>query len=332
MVRKGTRTPWPQLGAPEDAQGLTRLAEHYLTMLQVRGCTEATLRSRRSQLTPFLQWCELRNLQRADVITKPMLERYQRYLFYYRRKNGKPLTVGAQVNRLRAVRTLFRWLVRSGYLVTNPASDLEMPRMPQRLPKAVLSADEAEKVLALPDVSTPMGLRDRAMLETLYSTGIRRAELGHLKVWDVDAERGTLTVREGKGRKDRMVPAGARALSWIARYVSEARPQLVTCRDDGTLFVNQLGEPFDLVYLSHRVRHYVDAAKLGKSGACHLFRHTMATAMLENGADIRHIQAMLGHASISTTQIYTRVSMRLLKEIHAATHPASLASADESSS
>jgi integrase/recombinase XerD len=146
-------------------------------------------------------------------------------------------------------------------------------------------------------------------------------ELIGLHLFDLDAERGVVMVRQGKGKKDRMIPIGARALAWIAKYRDDVRPELACGADDGTLFLTTLGEPFERNRMTQLVRGYVDAADTGKTGSCHLFRHTMATLMLENGADIRFIQAMLGHAELSTTQIYTQVSIRKLKDIHTATHP-----------
>ncbi len=172
-----------------------------------------------------------------------------------------------------------------------------------------------------PSGAEQMGLRDRAILETLYSTGIRRMEVVNLTVYDLDMERGTLMVRQGKGKKDRMVPIGERAVAWLERYLNDTRPGLVVPPDDATFFLTSSGEPLSPSRLTQLVREYVDAAEIGKRGACHLFRHTMATLMLENGADIRYIQEMLGHAELSTTQIYTRVSIRRLKTVHALTHP-----------
>ena len=168
-------------------------------------------------------------------------------------------------------------------------------------------------MLNLPDTTTTLGVRDRAMLETLYSTGIRRMEIIGLQQRDVDYERGTLMVRQGKGKKGRMIPIGDRALAWVARY-----------RDDGTLFLTVTGQAFSDNRMTQMVRNCVRAAGLGNIGSCHLFRHAMATLMLENGADVRFIQAVLGHADIKTTQVYTRVSIRALKDIHSATHPARL--------
>jgi integrase/recombinase XerD len=156
-----------------------------------------------------------------------------------------------------------------------------------------------------------------------YSTGIRRLELARLKLYDVDTERGTLMVRQGKGRKDRLVPLGERACRWIDRYVAEVRPQLVREPDHGMLFVTDYGEAFEKNRLGDMVKRYMRLAGF-EHGACHAFRHAMATHMLEGGCDIRYIQAILGHSQLSTTEIYTQVSIGKLKAIHAATHPARL--------
>jgi integrase/recombinase XerD len=199
---------------------------------------------------------------------------------------------------------------------------LELPKLERRLPKAILSAQEAESVINQPDIGEPLGLRDRAILETLYSTGIRRQELINLLVQDVDRERGTLFVRQGKGKADRMIPIGERAVQWIDKYLNETRPELACGQDEGRLFLSQYGTAISPNGLTLLVRNYIEKAHIGKRGSCHLFRHTMATLMLENGADIRFIQAMLGHVKLDTTQIYTQVSIKKLKEIHTLTHPA----------
>lgn len=186
----------------------------------------------------------------------------------------------------------------------------------------MLTADEAEAVMATPVVTEPLGLRDRAMLELLYATAIRRSELVALKLFDVDYARATLVVRQGKGNKDRVVPLGERAKAWLVAYRDRVRPGLVAGRDPGVLFLSRDGRPMEAKRLSEKVHGYVAAAGTGKPDSCHLLRHTAATLMLEGGADIRFIQALLGHESLETTQIYTRVSAAKLAEIHAATHPA----------
>ena len=222
------------------------------------------------------------------------------------------------------IRAWFKWLARQNYILYNPASDIEMPRLERRLPKHILTVEESEQIINQPDTTTPTGIRDRAILETLYSTGMRRMELINLKLFDIDPDRGTVMVRQGKGRKDRMIPIGERALKWIEKYQSDVRPELSTPNDEGILFLTHLSDAFTPNRLTQMVRDYIDAADIGKRGSCHLFRHTIATLMLENGADVRFIQAMLGHVSLETTQIYTQVSIRKLKDIHTATHPAKL--------
>jgi len=311
----------PEVGSKGDPQGLTTLAHAHLEWMRERNYSEQTISGRIKDLRDFLRWCSERGLARACEISRPMLERYQRHLFHWRKTNGQPLTVRSQRHRLDAVRALFRWLAKHNLVLANPASELELPRVPLALPKQLMSAKEIEQVLAACDVTTPLGVRDRAMLETLYSTGVRRFELAQLGVFDLDLSRETVMIRQGKGHKDRVAPIGPRAIAWVLKYLNDVRPSWVVEPDCGVLFLNHLGEPFDPGYLTHLVRGYVEAAGLGKRGSCHLFRHSVATLMLENGADIRFIQAFLGHARLETTQIYTQVSIRQLKEIHTATHP-----------
>jgi len=308
-------------GNPNDPEGLHAWLMRYLEALRVRNYSERTVENRESYLGFFIAWCEARSITRPQEVTKPIIDRYQRHLFHMRKDNGKPLAFSAQVCRLVPVRGFFKWLARQNVLLWNPASEIELPRPEKRLPKHVLTADEAERVMVQPNVFDAIGLRDRAILETLYSTGIRRMEVMRLGVFDVDVERGTLMVRQGKGKKDRMLPIGERAVVWTLKYLNEARPSLVVPPDPGALFLTAEGEALSASRLTQLVREYVLAAELGKSGACHLFRHTCATLMLEGGADIRYIQEMLGHVELTTTQIYTRVSIRKLQAVHALTHP-----------
>lgn len=321
MARKGQSTIKPVIGDVRDRDSLYHHLLRFNAWQHEKNYSVATIETREVYLRYFLLWCDERGLGRPQDITKPILERYQRYLFLYRKEDGQPLTTRSQHTRVTPLRAFFKWLARHNHILYNPASELELPRLERRLPKHVLTIREAETVLAQPDLGTPTGIRDRAMLETLYSTGMRRMELLALHLHDMDADRGTVMIRQGKGKKDRMIPIGERALAWIAKYRDDVRPELASGGDDGTLFLSHLGEAFTPNRLTQLVRDHVNAAGIGKSGACHLFRHTMATLMLENGADIRFIQAMLGHADLSTTQIYTQVSIRMLKDIHTATHP-----------
>jgi len=297
------------------------LLAEYLAWMETQNFSGDTAATRRTTIGYFLEWCGERGLDTPAEITRPVLERYQRSLYRYRKKNGEPLTFRTQNTRLRALKGWFRYLARQNHILHNPASELLLPRLENRLPKHILSVEEAEAVLAAPDVSSVEGLRDRAILETFYSTGMRRMEVANLKLYDIDRERGTVMIRQGKGKKDRHIPIGERALAWIAKYVDTARPELLGASDDGTVFLDSMGLAFDRVRLTTLVRGYIRKAKVGKQGGCHLFRHTVATLMLENGADIRVIQEMLGHAKLTTTEMYTRVSIRLLKQVYEATHP-----------
>jgi len=304
------------------ADRMHALLEQYLVWIGAQNFSRDTMNTSRACVGYFLDWCKERSLEDVTEITRPVLERYQRALYQHRKKNGDPLTFRTQNSRMRAIKSWFRWLARQNYLLHNPASELILPRLENRLPKYILNAEEAERVLAQPEIATSKGLRDRAILETFYSTGMRRIEVVNLKLYDIDADRGTVMIRQGKGKKDRHIPIGERALAWIGKYIREARPELLAASDDHTMFLDNLGGPFDRVYLTTLVRSYVRKAKLGKTGGCHLFRHTVATLMLENGADIRVIQEMLGHAKLTTTELYTRVSINLLKQVYSATHPA----------
>lgn len=314
------KKPFP--GNLNDPEGLAVWVKRFLEYQRVRHYGQTTIRATEGHLRIFIEWAGERGLHRPTEVTKPMLEAHQRWLFYYRKPSGKPLTYATQRHRLQLLKGFFRWLARENVILWNPASEIEMPRLERRLPKAILSEREVEMVFAQPDLSDPLGLRDRVMMEVLYSTGVRRAELARLSLYDVDAERGTLTVRLGKGRKDRTIPIGERALHWLARYVDEVRPALVVLPDSGTTFLTEKGDPVGLEALSMLMRRYINKAKIGKDGSVHIFRHSMATHLLDAGADIRAIQEMLGHVKLTTTQIYTQVSIQRLKLVHDTCHPA----------
>ena len=334
MPRKGqrlkTRKPaWPKPpGFPARADALaghalTRWMEAHFEWMLVTGFTPDTIRARRRALKRFIRWCDERGIADPRDITKPMIERYQRHLFYYRKADGAPLTLGSQFGCLAPLKTFFKWLARENHILYNPASELQLPKHPKHLPRTILSVVEVEAILNQAEPSNSQGLRDRAMLETLYSTGMRRMELPGLALYDVDITRRLVFVREGKGSKDRVIPIGERACAWVEKYVTEARPQLIVANTQA-LFVSDYGEAITPEFVAAKVKRYMQFAGIDKPGATHLFRHACATHMLENGADTRFIQALLGHADLATTQIYTHVSIEKLKAIHAATHPAKL--------
>lgn len=300
---------------------LAALLDKYLQHLAIKGFAESTLRVRRVYMEMFLTWCKKYHATVPAQINRSFLDSYQGFLFQYRKRDGQSLAMTSQHSRLASLKTWFKWLAQRNYIRRDPASELELPRVAYKLPD-FLNKDQAELVLRQPDLESPMGVRDRALLELLYSTGIRRMEIPKLRLYDVDQQNGLVSIREGKGKRDRVVPVGQRAIAWLEKYVVEVRPLIVRKPDEGIIFLTTLGRQFSPNYLSWLARRYVQAADMGKSGACHIFRHTMATLMLEGGADTRYIQAMLGHARLDTTQIYTHVSIRMLKHIHTTTHPA----------
>lgn len=309
-------------GNVDDAQGFFQLLQAHLTWLKVHNFRPCTVRARGVYVRAFGLWCLERELLTPCVITKPMLEAFQRHLFHYRKPNGQPLAWSSQHLHLKEVRQFFAWLAKQNVLPFDPSASIDLPKQPKSLPKAILSVDEVERILKQPDTTTPLGMRDRTIFEVLYSTGIRRAELCGLRLDHIHVDRQALLVECGKGQKDRYVPIGTRALTWIARYVEHARDALAIDPKERTLFLTVDGEPIEPDTLTEYGRRYIKAAGIDKPGSCHIYRHTMATLMHEAGADIRDIQAILGHAKLDTTQIYTHVSLRKLLETHAKTHPA----------
>jgi integrase/recombinase XerD len=342
-----------------DPAGFGALLTRYLAAAETR-YSPGTMPGLNRSLRRFTLWCAERDLKRPRDLTRADVEHYRRWLHHRRKaptaaeatagKDGQPLGSRTQQTELNTVRLFFRWLARQNLILFNPASEVELPRAPKHLPRDVLSAAEMERVLNQVDFRKRMALRDRAILETLYSTAIRRGELAALTAGDLDTGHGTLRIRPGKGRYERVVPIGSRAIAWIERYLAELRPALVgggsgfvdpttnpsTNHELRTtnakhsanheppttnLFLRADGKPLTPTALDGMLRKLLARAGFGHRGRAHLFRHTTATLMLEGGADIRYIQAMLGHAELTTTQIYTRVSIQKLKAVHTASHP-----------
>ena len=293
----------------------------YLDHLTIRAYSAFTMTQNDCALRRFIEWCDARALQAPSEITRPIIERYQRHLHFYRKMDGEPLSLASQIQHLHNLRGWFKYLARAQHILYNPAADIDLPRKPKRLPRNVLSIERVITILQQPNITTPSGIRDRAILEMLYATGMRRSELINLKLHHVDGERGTLLIDQGKGRKDRYVPVGERAITWLTKYLFDVRHLLLMPPDDSVVFLTDYGEPFSKNRLSDLVKNYVMKTGIAH-GSCHLFRHAMATHMLENGADIRFIQAMLGHSELTTTAIYTHVAVTKLKAVYDASHPA----------
>ncbi len=275
-----------------------------------------TLRSYANQLKRFGEWlpqtlaADLRRITRADI------DLYQAYV------RGEQIGVEAQALRMRGVKRLFDHLVSEGQLLLHPADHVVEIRRKDRLPKAVLSVKQVCQLLAAPDTTTSLGLRDRALLELIYATGIRVGELEQVWLGDWERTQQTLVIRHGKGGKARVVPTGAAAAQWLARYVDEVRPTLVKPRPfERALFTTRGGYVLHATQIRVILRGYQAQCHLRKAVAPHALRHACATHLLQAGADIRAIQDLLGHVRLDTTAIYTRVAVVDLKAMHTQYHP-----------
>jgi len=293
-----------------------RLLELYEDDLSVR-YTERTPPSYMPHVYTFLAWLLDRGIDLSAVRTEDLLA-YQSELYAARKKDGRPYAASYQSIRLSVLKSFFRFLTRRGYLLHDPSAEIEHPKAESRLPRTILTKEEAKRILEAPEGKTPRGMRDRAILETLYATGIRASELSNLTPYDVDTEERTLRVVLGKGRKDRNVPLTRAAAQAIETYLVKGRAQLGRSR---FLFLQDRGGRMDRSTLARIVGFWAKEARVKKHVTPHVFRHSVATHLLRGRADIRHIQALLGHASLKTTERYTRVEVQDLRDVIRRAHP-----------
>ncbi|MCB1662671.1 MAG: tyrosine-type recombinase/integrase [Pseudomonadales bacterium] len=304
-------------------RALSACVDFYLEDCLVKGLSPRTVEGKCSALKAFARWALSEDLRRLQDIGLEEIEAYQAYLFRYRQPyNHKPLFKATIRNRLTAVKVMFHRLHRRGVIKENGLALMELPKVPRQLPRGYLDLSEIESALNQSLLHNYKGLRDRAILAVYYATGIRRMELANLAINDVNLKAGILTVNAGKGEKDRRVPVAQSACVWIRLYLLHVRPRLQQLYSGTALFIDDHGRQFREHQLTRIVSKYVRRAGISKPGACNLFRHSTATLMHENGADIRHVQEMLGHADISTTQVYTHVTINKLREVYNKTHPA----------
>ena len=329
-------------GGASSPRSFVRLVPLWLSHLEHRMYTAATRATYGTSLGLFVAWCHTREVHDADHVTRAVIECYQRHLFALRTGRGQsvrripvsaaessadqaagakglPLTAWSQRSRVRPIMRFYAWAVRNCHVGANPAADIDLPRLGQALPE-LLTRDDLTAVFAACDLSTALGVRDRAFMELLYATGLRRMEALNVEIEHLDLVRGLVQVIGGKGRKDRYVPTGQRALGWIVRYLTDVRPQW--CRDglNRRIFLNTCGQPISGTAIGLRVQRFIAKAGITKRGACHLFRHSFATHLLENGCDLRLIGSMLGHKDLSSTAIYTHTAVTALLQAHAAFH------------
>lgn len=254
-------------------------------------------------------------------ITKEHISLYRKEVFYHLNDKGRQNAFSTQNNYIRAMKTFFYFLQAEGYLSYNPAKGIAYAKVPTQLPKTILTPQEAKKLIKTPDIHTPLGYRDRAMLEVLYSTGIRRNELRNLKPQDVDCEKGFLRVTQGKGDRDRIVPLGKIACKYVENYIRLVRLDLVSKKNSPYLFLTWTGNQMCTGTMRDLIHKYTKKAKINKTVTPHVFRHSMATHLLQKKANIRCVQEILGHKFLDTTQKYTRITITDLKEAHQQCHP-----------
>jgi integrase/recombinase XerD len=243
-------------------------------------------------------------------------EQLQDYLADCVNRGARPRTTARLLSSLRR---FYHYLQREGQIATDPTALLESPRLGRPLPKS-LTEEQVERLLAAPDPGAPLGLRDRAMLETLYATGLRVSELVTLTVPQVNLQAGAIRVL-GKGNKERLVPLGEEAIGWLQRFLREARPALLRGQSAEALFPTARGAAMTRQAFWHNIKRYARVAGIETNLSPHTLRHAFATHLLNHGADLRVLQMLLGHADLSTTQIYTQVARERLKQLHAQHHP-----------
>jgi integrase/recombinase XerD len=249
---------------------------------------------------------------------------YQAFVFdYVSPKTGRKLKTMSQIHALSYVQSFFRFLKTTKRIALDPSRVIRLPHAPQTLPAALLTPEEMRRLLAVPDLHTPTGFRDRCILEVFWTTGMRIGELLALAVPDIDFAQALGTIQHGKGDKPRVVPLGAGALAWLREYVDEVRPLLLSAaaKPHETLFLSRFGERMDKSGLHYKLKAYQRRAGIKKNLTAHSFRHTLASEMLRAGADLRHIQELLGHGNLTTTQRYLHVVKADLKKVHGKTHP-----------
>ena len=285
----------------------------FLDYLKIeKGLSSNTVNAYRADLEKYFIFLKKKGKKSLEEVTK---EDIVDFLFSLRETHA----ISSIVRFFSSIRSFYRFLFREKILKTDPTQLIEYPKLEKKIPE-VLDFWEVEKLLKTPSLRTPQGIRDRAILEVMYATGLRVSELARLKLKDVNMEIGFLRC-QGKGSKERIIPLGRIAKKFLEKYIFDARPKLLKGKESEFLFLAQGGNPLSRQSIWKMIKKMVKKAKIKKEVSPHTLRHSFATHLLERGADLRSVQEMLGHASITTTQIYTHINRLRLKEIHRQFHP-----------
>jgi integrase/recombinase XerD len=303
--------------------GFEKAKEEVLRDLVVRNYAPATVDQNEQYLGYFFRFLERQGITDLREVGRETLKSYQLELAQGKTAKGKPYSWGTKCGYFQPVRRLFGHLEKTQQIFLNPAELIRDPKPESRLPKNIMSEEQVVQILAVPDVGTPAGYRDRTIMEVFYSTGIRLAELTNLKPGDCDLEGGLLRVTMGKGKKDRVVPIGGVAAEYLKTYMEEVRPRFIHGEDlpPQLWLTKRVGFPLSKVMVNINLRHYGRRAGIPFPVTPHSFRHTFATHMIKRGADINAVSKMMGHSSIKVTQIYTHLSGVDVKKGHEEHHP-----------
>lgn len=289
--------------------------------LKVRNLADRTIEQTCWKLGKFTAWLIQNDILSIDAITKDAVRSYQVELYQMINAKGRQNSVGYQNGMMAAVKQFTRFLHERDFIVADPARDIQYAKTPKMLPRGILTPSEARRIIHAPDLKTVIGYRDRVILEVLYTSGIRKAELNNLTLADVDYYDGFLRIDNGKGQKDRIVPLGRIACRYLENYIKSVRPDLIKDPYNNHLFLSLRGNRLSKNMVWELVKKYAKKAKIKKNVHPHTFRHSCATAMLKNKADLNTIRKILGHRSLNTTQIYTHLNITDLKAVHKLCHP-----------
>lgn len=302
-------------------ENLTLLKERFRQDLEISNKSQRTINNYLWSLERFLNYLSELHIYSVLEVNKNVVLNYQKHLHYYINKKGKSDTPESQNKHLQAVKMFFHFLKEKDYIPQDPSQDIAYAKQPITLPRSILTKKEAKKMLQQPNTNTPLGFRNRTILELLYSTGIRRDELRNLTVEDVNLQDGYLRINSGKGNVDRVIPVGAIALKYLQNYILEIRPILTNNSNRKELFISRKGSKLGKNTPGLLIEKYAKLAKIEKTITPHTWRHTCATHMLQNNANIRHVQELLGHRSLESTQRYTQLTIIDLKQTHKKHHP-----------
>ncbi len=325
-----------QVSRLKDFENLKTAFLEHLTLKNIR---PLSVKQNNLALRVFIGWLNGKGINEVQQVERNIFEEYKAWLSGYRSRKGELLGSGTIRERLETAQRWFAWLKKKGVLMYDPIAGVKTPRSRKQLPKGVMRPDEIRRVMEQPDLKSGIGYRDRTMMEVLYSTGARAAELVNLKVPDVDLKKKMARIRNGKGGKDRYVPLSTPCCRFLGRYLEAIRPELAAgMRPSGNnwlkksetgkdlLFLSIYGGPMGKIWLAALLKEYIHKAGVRKAvSPVHSFRHSVATHLLEGGMDVRYVQVLLGHSNINSTQIYTHVERHTLQALLKKHHPRELA-------